>query len=154
MNEVCEPTRRYSKKCVIAYCPSPPNVTHAKADFVITHEMTKVGSSLPYTCAVNFHPVGSSICLPDGMWSEFRCESEECPVNDAYTLLDKQNLCFKVSTSFEKARDHCRQSGGRLIILDSEEKNNAILDNIITNEKDPSVYTIGLTDEQTENVFV
>ncbi|XP_041377721.1 sushi, von Willebrand factor type A, EGF and pentraxin domain-containing protein 1-like [Gigantopelta aegis] len=96
--EVCKPTSRYSKECVTAYCPSPPTVDHAQATFVTTYETTKVGSQLSYTCDVNFHPVGNRTCLPDGTWSDFRCEPV-CPPPPTVANADPQFDLNNLNTS-------------------------------------------------------
>ncbi|XP_041349141.1 macrophage mannose receptor 1-like [Gigantopelta aegis] len=90
--DICEPTSQSSVQCVTVYCPSIPNVLHAKADFITTYETTKVGSELSYTCDINFHPVGNRTCIPNGTWSDFRCEPDVCPA-----FCDpSQNKCYSI----------------------------------------------------------
>ncbi|XP_041377358.1 aggrecan core protein-like [Gigantopelta aegis] len=209
--DICEPTSQSSVQCVTVYCPSIPNVLHAKADFITTYETTKVGSQLSYTCDVNFHPVGNRTCLPNGTWSDFRCEpdcpapppvanavpaytgqpnstvgtvlsytcntfyepagemrclaggiwsnftcSGGCPTDDGYTFLESPALCFKIvldKNPYAVARDACIQSGSRLIVLDTPEKNAKII-NYFTSHNFVGYFLIGLTDKQKEGVFV
>ncbi|XP_041352343.1 macrophage mannose receptor 1-like [Gigantopelta aegis] len=154
INEVCEPTSRYSKKCVEADCPSPPTVADAQPAFTTTYETTKIGSQLTYTCDFNFHPVGNRTCLPDGTWSDFKCELGHCPIEDGYILLE--NVCIKV-TSYKKqfpgARAKCSEAGDRLVVLDTERKN-AVVSVYVNTNIGPAWYIIGLSDVQTEGAFL
>ncbi|XP_041352358.1 macrophage mannose receptor 1-like [Gigantopelta aegis] len=153
-NEVCEPTSRYSKKCVVVYCPSPPTVANAQPAFTTTYETTKVGSRLSYTCDFNYHPVGNRICLPNGTWSDFKCELDHCPTDDGYVLLE--NVCIKVVSDrkpVDEARVKCNQSGDRLVVLDTEKKNEVVSD-YVSRSLGPAWYIIGLSDVQTEGAFV
>ncbi|XP_041377134.1 macrophage mannose receptor 1-like [Gigantopelta aegis] len=151
-NEVCVPKSRYSKNCVTAYCPSPLPIDNAQADFNISYETTKVGSQLSYTCDFTFHPVGNRTGLPDGTWSDFRCEPNRCPTENGYVLLNNPKMCFKSSSvpnTIDNARASCYQSGARLIVLDTDDKNEAVANALV-----PGNYFIGLTDSRTEGVFV
>ncbi|XP_041352368.1 macrophage mannose receptor 1-like [Gigantopelta aegis] len=152
--EVCKPTSRYSKKCVKAYCPSPPTVNDGQPAFTTTYQTKKVGSKLSYSCDFNFHPVGNRTCLPDGTWSNFKCVFGHCPIDDGYILL--QNVCIKEDSDkkrVDEARAKCNQSGDRLVVLDTEKKNEFVsvyVDRTIG----PAWYIIGLSDVQTEGAFV
>ena len=50
---------------------------------------------------------------------------------EGYNLMVNLNLCFKVvkvTMTLTAAREFCNQSGSRLIVLDTTEKNRAISD--------------------------
>ncbi|XP_041377129.1 macrophage mannose receptor 1-like [Gigantopelta aegis] len=98
----------------------------------------------------------NSSYLPSSGWRYYYLNPGHCPVEDGYILIDKLNLCFKVSTTmklFDEARDICSESGARLIVLDTEEKNTAV-SSYIRENIGVHVYFIGLTDKVTEGEYV
>ncbi|XP_041375158.1 C-type lectin BML-2-like [Gigantopelta aegis] len=94
--------------------------------------------------------------LPLTGWSHYSAELDPCPTEDGYVLLDSVNVCFKAfnqKKSANDARDICSQSGDRLIILDTAEKNTAVSDYMVVHPGS-DFYIIGLRDEQTEGVYI
>ncbi|XP_041362141.1 macrophage mannose receptor 1-like [Gigantopelta aegis] len=139
-----------------SHCPSPPVVINATANFTRSHETTKVGSCLSYTCDVNFHPVGNRTCLPDGTWSNFTCEPDPCPVGDGFVFLDRQHLCFKVFEDKDSAyggRRSCKRLGAKLIVVDTEMKNTAVSE-YVNSTLGSDDFWIGLKYEQNDNRYV
>ena len=57
--------------------------------------------------------------------------TESCPTEDGFVFLADENICFKafkqLNTWYE-ARDNCSQLGSRLIVLDTNDKNEAVGD--------------------------
>ncbi|XP_041361199.1 C-type mannose receptor 2-like [Gigantopelta aegis] len=135
-------------------CPAPPPVANAVPAYTVQPNIT-VGVVLPYTCNISYKPDGEMRCLAGGYWSNFTC-SGECPVEDGYVLLDNPKLCFKAFADFkfmEDARKICQASGAMLIVLDTNEKNTAVSDYIVKTLGSSS-YLIGLTDKQTEGMYI
>ncbi|XP_041376739.1 C-type lectin BML-2-like [Gigantopelta aegis] len=98
----------------------------------------------------------SASYLPSQGSRHYSAITDVCPVQDGYVLLRDLNLCFKVfnvTKTMSDARDLCNQSGSRLIVLDTAEKNDAVSAYIVANIGQYNYY-IGLTDEDHEDVFV
>ncbi|XP_041376822.1 perlucin-like [Gigantopelta aegis] len=107
-----------------------------------------------HTCRLHSVKFANASYLSSLGWRYYYSDPGDCPVEDGYMQIDSLNLCIKVSTdrkSFDEAREICRQSYARLIVLDTDEKHSAV-SNYIT--AGPDVYYIGLSDVVTKGVFV
>merc|ERR1712062_355447 len=104
---------------------------------------------------------------PDGLWwdqsNEF-CNwpdqvSPPCTANcpaEGWIRKDKVSNCYLFgteATTFDEAQRFCRENGGMLAEPRSN-RQNRIINKMISNDRDDTNYWIGLTDERREGEFV
>ncbi|XP_046575070.1 uncharacterized protein LOC124283088 [Haliotis rubra] len=101
-----------------------------------------LASSVPFTIIYNHFHVPSGAL--HGYFGGANLDPVTCPVSDGYQYLSVPSLCLKVHTtvlSWTKAKDACLASGDRLVKLDTEQKNIAVV-NLVTNTV-PAIPSIG-----------
>ncbi|XP_041376074.1 C-type lectin lectoxin-Thr1-like [Gigantopelta aegis] len=115
--------------------------------------------SADHTCrfhSVRFKKGGFIIISPSLGSRYYSSEADACPTDEGYVLLDSVGICFKAFTerkTRDEARVLCSESGDRLIVLDTAAKNTAVAVYLMSTVG-PQSYFLGLTDEQTEDLFI